>query len=52
MADLYAGVTTPGIIPARFATAGDPGGFWLYRVLPGLFLFPAVLYPARLKLRR
>jgi hypothetical protein len=38
--------------PALFDTARDSGGLWLYLVLSGLFLLLAVLYLAKLKLRR
>ena len=36
--------------PLLFDMARDPQGFWLHLVLSGLFLAPAVLYLARLKL--
>ena len=38
--------------PTLFDTARDPGGFWLYLVLSGLFLVLAVLYLAKLKPKR
>jgi multisubunit Na+/H+ antiporter MnhF subunit len=38
--------------PVLFDTAGDPGGFWLYLILSGLFLILAVVYLYNLSLKR
>jgi multisubunit Na+/H+ antiporter MnhF subunit len=38
--------------PVLFDTARDPGGFWLYLILSGLFLILAVVYLYNLSLKR